>query len=299
MEEKQTLRQLFERYTQYCAVMRNYAPVTIVGYKTSLYMFFKETSCIYPEQVTKNIVEQWFFNGRLNKKWGAVTFRHRHKHLNQFFNWIVKQGLMISNPALEIEKPKLEFKIPRTISKEEALLLLDTAFHSKYTYTFERYRNRAIIGIMILAGLRRNEVINLKMNDVSLETNTIFIKQGKGHKDRMIPINYKLKEILTEYLKDRLRLNKTAISFFTSAQMDEPIGIHAISMLIGRLRKKTKINFSAHTLRHGFARLMLEGGCDIYTLSKLMGHNKITTTTIYLSCSNEQMSKSIEMHALN
>ena len=262
-------------------------------------MFFRETQCLYPEQISKNLVEQWFFNGRLNKKWGPVTFRHRHKHLNQFFNWLVKQGHMAINPALEIEKPKLEFKLPRTVSKDQALLILDAAFHSKYSYTFERYRNRAMIGVMILAGLRRNEVINLKLNDVSLETNIIFIRQGKGHKDRMVPINFKLRQILIEYLKDRERLKKRTISFFTTAQYDEPIGVKGITNLIEKLRKKTKINFSAHTLRHGFARLMLEGGCDIYTLSKMMGHNKITTTTIYLSCSNQQMSKSIEMHALN
>jgi len=262
-------------------------------------MFFRDTGVIYPDQLNRPLVEQWFFDGRLNKKWGPVTFLHRHKHLNQFFSWLVKQELLVKNPAFDIEKPKLEHKLPRTISKEQAILILDTAYHSKYTYTFERYRNRAIIGIMILAGLRRNEVINLKLNDVSLETNTIFINQGKGHKDRMVPINFKLHEILEEYLKDRARLKKTTINFFSAAQYDEPIGIHAISLLIEKLRKKTKVNFSAHTLRHGFARLMLEGGCDIYTLSKMMGHNKITTTTIYLSCSNQQMSKSIEMHALN
>lgn len=78
-----------------------------------------------------------------------------------------------------------------------------------------------------------------------------------------------------------------------------PIGEHCIKLLVGRIRQKTNINFSAHTLRHGFARLMLEGGCDIYTLSKIMGHSKITTTTIYLSCSTQQMSKAIELHALN
>ncbi|MBI5754552.1 site-specific integrase [Candidatus Peregrinibacteria bacterium] len=80
---------------------------------------------------------------------------------------------------------------------------------------------------------------------------------------------------------------------------NEPFGDKGIQRLVERLRKRSGINFSAHTLRHAFARLMLEGGCDIYTLSKIMGHSKITTTTIYLACSNQQMSKSIEMHSLN
>lgn len=78
-----------------------------------------------------------------------------------------------------------------------------------------------------------------------------------------------------------------------------PFGVRGMTKLITRLKAKAKLDFSAHTLRHSFATLMLEGGCDIYTLSKIMGHSKITTTTIYLQCSQAQMSKSIEMHSLN
>lgn len=299
MEEKQTLPHLFSKYLQYCVVIRNYSPVTIAGYKSTFNLFFRDTTCLYPEEINKDNLEGWFFNGRLNRKWGAVTFRHHHKHVNKFFDWLVKQGILASNLATLIEKPRLEYKLPRTVSREQAQVILDTAYHMKYCYRYERYRNHAIIGLMILAGLRKSEVLHLKLQDISLETKTIFINQGKGHKDRMIPINFKLSGILSEYLKDRARLKKNSIYFFTTVQKDTTIGVHCVNLLIGKLRKKTKINFSAHTLRHGFARLMLEGGCDIYTLSKMMGHNKITTTTIYLSCSNQQMSKSIEMHALN
>jgi site-specific recombinase XerD len=299
MEEKQTLPQLFEKYLQYCIVIRNYSPITIQGYKSTLNLFFHETQCLLPEQVTKNIVENWFFNGRLNRKWGAVTFSHYHKHLNKFFDWLLKQNIIAINPALQIEKPRLEQKLPRTVSKAQGQLILDTSYHMKYSYTFERYRNHAIIGLMLLAGLRKGEILKLRLQDVSIDTKTIFINQGKGHKDRMIPINLTLQRLLVEYLKDRTRLKRKSIFFFTTLQKDAPISNQCIKLLIHKLRKKTKIDFSSHTLRHGFARLMLEGGCDIYTLSKLMGHNKITTTTIYLSCSSQQMSKSIEMHALN
>jgi len=214
-------------------------------------------------------------------------------------DWLVTEGIVPENVVTSIEKPRLESKLPRTVSKDEAQRILDVSFHFHYTYKHEKYRNRAIIACMLLAGLRRGEVINLMFNDISLNEGTIFIRQGKGHKDRMIPVNSRLKQILSEYLKDRERLGKKCIYFFTGTQFDERIGDRTISRLVEKIRKYTKINFSAHTLRHGFARLMLEGGCDIYTLSKIMGHNKITTTTIYLMCSNVQMSKSIEMHSLN
>ncbi len=297
--ENPSLAELLEKYLQYCQVIKNYMPITLKGYQHTYRLFSKETKIIYPHQLNKDTIEGWFFNGRLVRKWGPVTFRHHHKRLNKFLDWLVKEGRIGFNPAAQIEKPRLEHKLPRTVSKDQAQLILDASFHMKYNYTFEKYRNRAIIAIMLLAGLRRREVMNLKLNDVSFETKTIFINLGKGHKDRIIPMNFKLFGILQEYRKDRARLKKTTMYFFIRMQKDEPIGENALKILTSRLRKKTKVSFSAHTLRHGFARLMLEGGCDIYTLSKIMGHSKITTTTIYLSCSNLQISKSIEMHALN
>lgn len=152
---------------------------------------------------------------------------------------------------------------------------------------------------MLLSGLQRQEVIKLRLGDVNLANRTIFISQGKWSKDQVVPINNKLQIYLSEYLKERDRMKKKCIHFFVGAQMDEQIETQCVKKLIERIRTVTKIHFSAHVLRHAFARLMLEGGCDIYTLSKIMGHSKITTTTIYLSCSNQQMSKSIEMHTLN
>jgi site-specific recombinase XerD len=260
-----------------------------------LKVFLKDTGVKEIQELNQKLLEEWFFQGRLKRKWGSVTFRSYHKNINCFFKWLIKEGVLKENYVEKMEKPRLESKLPRTLSFNEAKLILDAAFHMQYRYKFEKYRNRAAIGFMLLAGLRKGEVANLKINDISLENRIIFIHQGKGHKDRMIPINSRLFIILDEYLKDRERLRPETLHFLISYGKDQSFGIKGINNLIFKLKEKTKIDFSAHTLRHGFARLMLEGGCDIYTLSKIMGHAKITTTTIYLSCSNQQMSKSIEM----
>jgi len=206
---------------------------------------------------------------------------------------------MDSNPLNGIEKPRMEKRLPRRLTLNEAKLVLDASFHMKYAYQFECYRNRAIIGVMLFTGLRKQEVINLKLRDVDLKEKMIFVNQGKGAKDRSVPINAHLSVILQEYISDRERIGRESLQFFTGMNENRPFGIQCLKYLFDRLKKKTKLDFSAHTLRHSFATLMLEGGCDIYTLSKMMGHAKITTTTIYLACSHKQMAKSIEMHALN
>lgn len=294
-----SLHALAESYMQRCTVIRNYSTDTVKGYKATFHLFFKETTVETPQDLNLKVFEEWFFNGRLNRKWSATTFRYHLKHLNTFIKWLIKETYVRENYLDKLEKPRMEQKLPRTLSREEAMKLLEYAFNMPYPYKLCKFRNRAIIAIMLMAGLRRKEVINLKLNEVSLENGSIFITQGKGSKDRIIPMNSRLKILLSEYVQQRQKFGKKGISFFTSIQGDNPLGESGIKKLVEMLRKRTKISFSAHTLRHAFARLMLEGGCDIYTLSKLMGHSKITTTTIYLCCSNQQMSKSVEMHALN
>jgi site-specific recombinase XerD len=100
-------------------------------------------------------------------------------------------------------------------------------------------------------------------------------------------------------LNERIRLRKTCERFFTTAQYDIPMWLKCIKVFIAKLRKKAGFHFSAHSLRHSFATLMLEWWCDIFSLSKMLGHNKITTTTIYLACSAQQLMRSIEKHPLN
>ena len=297
--ESPTLESLLAHYVQYCSVIRNYAQGTLKNYRNNCGWFLRESGAVYPSDLTKQMFEQWFYKGRLERKWSAATFRHYHKYLNTFLKWLIKEGHIETNPLVDIEKPRMEQRLPKTLTKDEAQKILDAAFHIPYAYHYERYRNRALIGVMLLAGLRRGEALNLKLNDISLSERTLFVNQGKGSKDRMVPINGKLAVILEDYLKDRRRLKKMCPHLFTAVQRDQPLERRAIVNLIMKLKQVTKLKFSAHTLRHAFARLMLEGGCDIYTLSKLMGHTKITTTTIYLACSNNQMSKAVEMHMLN
>ncbi len=297
--EEQHLSYLFEKYLQYGSMMRNYRKGTVYAYRSSFGLFLRETGIIYVHEVTKDRLEKFLFDGRMKRNWSAVTFWQYHKHFNAFFKWCVNNGYAEINPVDGIEKPRLERKLPRKLSLEEAQLVLDTAFHMRYAYRFERYRNRALIGIMLFAGLRKCEALALKVQDVSFENRSIFINQGKGAKDRILPINARLFIILEEYAKERKRLNRESLQFFTGVNEKRPFGNMGVKRIFEKLREKTKLDFTPHTLRHSFATLMLEGGCDIYTLSKLMGHAKITTTTIYLACSMKQMSKSVEMHSLN
>lgn len=150
-----------------------------------------------------------------------------------------------------------------------------------------------------MAGIRKKELLNLKYTDVDVENLSIFIRQGKGSKDRIIPINYRLAETLQKYLEVRKKANKTCPEFFASYHMNMKFTESGLKRLIERINAASGIKFTIHKLRHTFATLMLEGGCDIYSLSKMMGHSDIKTTTIYLAASVNHLRDQILKHPLS
>ena len=159
--------------------------------------------------------------------------------------------------------------------------------------------SRKLFATYIFAGLRKKELLKLTYTDVDLENMSIFVRQGKGAKDRVVPICTRLADILLQYLVERKRLHKTCPEFFTSLTFNSGFTDHGLKHLVEQTRKISKIDFGIHKLRHTFATLMLEGGCDIYSLSKMMGHSDIKTTTIYLAANIEHLRGQIMKHPLN
>lgn len=286
------------QFCQEAEVIRNFRPPTIRGYKNSFKDFLRYTRVESFDHIDTERLRAFLYHGRLDRGWTADTFLHHYKNLRAFLKWCVQRGYMSENPILKIDKPKLEKKLPKRITKQEAQKLLEYSFHRKYSYRFERYRNSAVIAIMIYAGLRSSEALNLKFNDIDLQNNIININQGKGGKDRIVPICLPLRRILLEYLTDRERLKRECVNFFTSLR-DRPFTYNGLKKVIDILRKETGINFSAHRLRHTFATLMLEGGCDLFSLQKMMGHSDIKTTTIYLSATVGHLQEQIRKHPMS
>jgi site-specific recombinase XerD len=251
------------------------------------------------EEITERKVRDFFMFGRVTKKWKTTTFISYHMTLLVFFRWLVKNDYLEKNYIEDIEKPKLEKRLPSRLKKEEALRLLEIVYNLPYTYHYLRHRNKAIFATFIFSGLRKSELLNLKLTDIDVENLTLFVRQGKGNKDRIIPLSFNHAQILKQYLKERKRLNKTCAEFFTSVNRNQGLTASGLKRIVERIKKASGISFTIHKLRHTFATLMLEGGCDIYSLSKMMGHSDIKTTTIYLSASAEHLREQVVKHPLN
>lgn len=279
--------------------IKGYSPMTLRRYRQVLSFFCRFAGIEDVSQITHNKVKELFIHGRTVRKWSANTFICYHKSLAVFFRWCIKNGMMQVNFTDDIELPKLEKRLPPKLTKQDAMRLLEIVRNYPYEYRFLRYRNHAIFAAFLFAGIRKKELLQLKMADVDLENMTLFVRQGKGSKDRIIPISYRLSEILNDYLKERRRLNKTCPEFFASLNHNNGMAEVSLRRLVNRVRETSEINFTMHKLRHTFATLMLEGGCDIFSLSKMMGHSDIKTTTIYLAASAEHLRAQIIKHPLN
>jgi site-specific recombinase XerD len=290
---------LEEAFHSYTLHTRGFSPDTVRRNHNALRLFFKDCGVVEIEAATTDVVRRWIFEGRTRRSWSPATCRTYHKSLKVFFDWCVREKHLTANPAADIELPKNTQKIPRKLTRQEAQRLLEVAYNSPSPNRFVRIRNHAIIATFIFAGLRKKELLRLKFAEVDLANLTIFIRCGKGSKDRLVPITGVLAGILQTYLVERSKAGKTCPEFFTSWRDNNAVSVTSLRDLIQDLEEASGIDFYPHMLRHTFATLMLEGGCDIYSLSKMMGHTDIKTTTIYLAASVEHLRSQISKHPLS
>ncbi len=294
-----TIELLLEEFCHYAHYIRGVSKETIRRYREKVSFFFKNTNINDIGEVTEKMVLQFFLNGRVKRQWKAQTYRTYHMTLVVFFRWCVKNQYLDKNHAQDIEVPRLEKSLPKKLKKQDAMKLLEIAYNYPYTHKNLKYRNHAIFSLFLFAGLRKSELLNLKYADLDIENLSIFVRQGKGNKDRVIPMTFTLAKSLNRYLTDRKKQNKICPEFFVCSNRNRGLSASGLKELVLKLREASGITFNLHQLRHTFATLMLEGGCDIYSLSKMMGHSDIKTTTIYLSASVEHLREQIVKHPLN
>ena len=290
---------LLEQFCEYSAAIRGFSKDTIRRYRYVVKTFCKFAAISEISQVTEQNVRSIFYYGRTQRNWSVNTYIVYHKSLLVFFRWCVKEGFMTQNPISNIEIPKKEKRILPKLKKQEALRLLEVVYNYPYEYTYLRHRNHAIFATFIFAGLRKQELINLKYADVDIDNLTLFVRQGKGGKDRIIPMSFTLARTLKKYVDERKRLGKTNPEFFSSLRRNGGFTDNGLKKLVDQVRESSGIVFSVHKLRHTFATLMLEGGCDIFSLSKMMGHSNIEITALYLAASAEHLQSQIMKHPLN
>ena len=291
------IEQLLEIFCDYSKFIKGLSDNTIKRYRENIKNFIMISEIKNFGEINEQMVLSFFFKGRVERKWKATTYRTYYMSLIVFFDWAVLNKHLDVNHVKGIELPKIPKSLPKNLSKQQTNLILETTLNYPCTHRFIRYRNHAILSTFVFAGIRKDELFKLTLDDVDIQNRTLFIN-GKGNKQRIIPISYRLAQILERYFKERQKLKKTCPAFFTSFRLNQSYTNSGLKRVVSSIRKSSGIYFRPHVLRHTFATLMLEGGCDIYSLSKMMGHNDIKTTTLYLSASAEHLRGMLSKHPL-
>lgn len=243
---------------------------------------------------TEGLIREFLYHGVQDRAWEPKTFRNHWQNLKTFFNWCIKRGILKKNPVEGIEKPKMKKHLPRCISREETLKVLYYSASIKWKYKLEQSRNEAIIQTLLFTGLRLQELLNLQTTDVNLADGSIFVRMGKGGKDRIVPIHPRLIPKLRGYVEERKQSLNPSQWFFTGIKSDKQLGQRDIRRILSVISNEADTKITAHMLRHTFGKLMVEADFNIYKLKEIMGHEQVTTTQRYVSIAPESIKKSFE-----
>ncbi|MES2764961.1 MAG: site-specific tyrosine recombinase/integron integrase [Bacteroidota bacterium] len=277
-------------FIEYCEIEKNYSEHTLRAYQHALeefYDFLKESFDEIPEL---NVLKAedvrpflgWLHEKGLNKK----SLRVKIAAVKSFFAFCQKRGISDRNPAALVSSPKVDKKIPSFLQNSEAENLLKSFDIS----TVKGARDAAICELFYSCGLRLNELLKARLQDVNYTQNTIRVF-GKGRKERVIPVGGKALISLKTYLLKRNELLKipSDLIFLSSrgAELNPSVVYRMVRAAMGNITESQKK--SPHVLRHTFATHLLDAGADITAVSEMLGHASLSTTQIYTHVSVERL----------
>jgi integrase/recombinase XerD len=281
------------RYLAWLQV-HNYAAPTVQNRQSYLGVFVawcSERGLVTPREITKPILERYQRSLYTHRKTNGepLTFRAQHARLipvRAFFKWCAKQNYLLYNPASEIELPRLEHRLPKhVLTKSE----VEQVLAQPDTSEAMGLRDRAILEVFYSTGMRRSELMGLGLFDLDRERGTVMIRQGKGKKDRMIPIGERAVTWIDRYqaqVRPDLVIERGNATLFLT-QAGEAFTPDRLTQLVrGYVNAAdTGKSGSCHLLRHTMATLMLENGADIRYIQAMLGHAELSTTQIYTQVS--------------
>lgn len=290
-------QELITRFIEDVRYERAYSDATVVWYQARLTAFRKRVKIVDLEEVTPERIRGFFAAGRRDHGWSSDNALGYYKTLRVFLKWCVAKQFILSSPIQDYPRPRLEKKLPKRLSQQDAAALLQVTNSIRWSTPFERRRNGALMGVLLFAGLRAAETLRLLVTDVDIQNRVISVRQGKWAKDRLVPFDDRLSDLLVDYLDERTLRAPACPQLFVSV-WGKRLYYEGLTRVIHRIRKESGIAFSAHRLRHTYASLMLEGGCDLFSLSRLLGHEQVSTTSIYLSVSMNHLRDKVSRHPL-
>lgn len=279
-----------EDYLLFLKTEKKLGDNTINSYMLDLEDFFKTFNGSIESCTKKDILT---YISSINGLEVSTVNRHISS-LKSFFNYLVDESIIKVSPMEEVSSLKKAKKLPKYLSISEVNKLLNIPLNSEFDY-----RNKAMLELMYATGLRVNELVSIEYSNIDFENSIIRIN-GKGKKERIIPLgeiaSYYLKVYLSDYRSKLLKRNTYNQVFLNNH--GKPITRQGFNYILENIRELTGITkeITPHVLRHSFATHLLEGGADIRSIQEMLGHENISTTNIYTEVVNDVLRSNYEMY---
>jgi len=282
-----------ESFLQYLQIEKRYSPHTVRSYKNDLEQFFSflvsQDLPAVPELVTSHEIRAWIVY-LMENSYTSISVHRKISCLRVFYRYLRKEGIVGRDPLEKVVLPKRKKSLPVFVEEEALRKLLDD-----YSFgdDFNGIRNRTIIEMLYLTGMRRSELTGLQNIDVDLEEAAVKVT-GKRNKQRIIPLTKPFTIRLREYIgvRDKNIEPGTAGWFFLTDKGNKLYDKYVYNTVKGYLAMVTTIEKkSPHILRHTFATHMLNRGADLNSIKEFLGHANLSATQIYTHNTFEKLKK--------
>jgi integrase/recombinase XerD len=276
----------FKQFISYLSVERGLSRNTAASYSADLrgfFSFLKERGRSEPSFTREDITD---YLAKLREEgYSAASICRLISSVKGFAKFLITEKLISDDPTETLRNPKQWARLPKALTLDEIRKLFDTEIKSE---TFGR--DSAMFELMYSSGLRVSEIISIRVNDINFEAGFLRVL-GKGSKERVVPMNRRAGEKIKDYMRDlrpQLLKNRQSPYLFLSTR-GAPMTRQRFWQALKKLGGLAGLKITPHAIRHSFATHMLDGGADLRSVQKMLGHSDISTTQIYTKVSAERL----------
>lgn len=275
-------------YLDYLKYQKNYSDYTILNYGDDILEFFNfiESEGLSYKKIEYSDIRFYLMYLKDTKKDNNSTIDRKLSSLRGFYKYLANNGIVKSNVFSLVSGPKKSKKLPRYFEYNE----LEEMFAVPDSSCLGQ-RDLLLLEMLYATGCRVGELVSIKVNDIDFGRRNILIT-GKGNKERYLTYGEYCEEALNRYLRDGyLTLNKNKSDYLFLNNNGGALTERGVRYILDRIIKQTGINknISPHMIRHSFATHLLNEGCDLTTVQKLLGHESIKATQIYTHVTTDRL----------
>ncbi len=287
--EDNTLNKNLISYLDYLKYQKNYSDYTILSYKDDIveYLNYLNSESLNYLDIEYSDIRFYLMYLKDTKKDNNSSIDRKLSSLRGFYKYMANEGIVKTNVFSLVNGPKKSKKLPRYFEYNE----LEEMFNIPDLNTPLGQRDRLILEMLYATGVRVGELVSIKVSDIDLGRKNIIIL-GKGNKERFVTYGEYCEDSLKEYLNDgRNTLNTKNSDYLFLNNNGGQLTERGVRFILDKIIKQTGINksISPHMIRHSFATHLLNAGCDLLTVQKLLGHESIKATQIYTHVTTDRL----------